>query len=104
MKLSYWKDSKSLPELGTATTAADVAAEIGDLYELLDCLVLAKGATPQAGRAAQAKHKAKIGGFEDHLYVETITNRMMIHGPLTMLLVRNAFPKIPNGLPQVFLR
>jgi len=66
------KFQEELTELSSAT-ASDVSGEIGDLYELLDCLATAKGSTPEASRAAQAKRKAKMGGFEDQLHVETIT-------------------------------
>lgn len=66
------KFQEELAELSNASPA-DVAGEIGDLYELLDCLAVAKGTTSEASRAAQAKRKAKMGGFEDQLHVESIT-------------------------------
>lgn len=66
------KFQEELAELRAADTS-EAAGEIGDLYELLDCLAIVKGTTPELSRAAQAKRKSKMGGFEDRQYVETIT-------------------------------
>ncbi len=66
------KFQEELAEVAEAS-ATDISGEMGDLYELLDCLAIAKGTTPEASHAAQAKRKAKMGGFEERLYVESIT-------------------------------
>jgi predicted house-cleaning noncanonical NTP pyrophosphatase (MazG superfamily) len=55
------------------SSVSEISGEIGDLYELLDCLAVAKGTTSEASHIAQAKRKAKMGGFSDRIYVKSIT-------------------------------
>ena len=54
-------------EVAQAKSDADLTKEIGDLYEVLDALLLATGISKDDVYALQEKRRIERGGFEDRL-------------------------------------
>jgi ADP-ribose pyrophosphatase YjhB (NUDIX family)/predicted house-cleaning noncanonical NTP pyrophosphatase (MazG superfamily) len=67
------KVTEEAAEITAASTDLELAAEIGDLYEVLAAVIKLKGLDPAAIAAHQTKKRADRGGFEQRLLLETGT-------------------------------